>query len=123
MAKRVAKDKSGANHPFIPELKEQLRKGEVDRREFLRTTTLLGLSAAAAYAMAAEVTGQPLVGKAEAQTGKGGTFKYAMQVQAMTAGPHREPSAGPSPARSAVRFAPPGSDGHESPRYAPLPGP
>ena len=84
MAKRVAKDKSGANHPFIPELKEQLRKGEVDRREFLRTTTLLGLSAAAAYAMAAEVTGQPLVGKAEAQTGKGGTFKYAMQVQAMT---------------------------------------
>ncbi len=37
------KRKSGANHPYIPELKEQLRKGDVDRREFLRTITLLGV--------------------------------------------------------------------------------
>ena len=42
-------------HPYIPELKEQLRKGEIDRREFLRTATLLGVSAASEYAMAGAV--------------------------------------------------------------------
>ena len=33
-------------HEYIPELKESLRKGEVTRREFVRTATLLGMSAA-----------------------------------------------------------------------------
>ena len=53
------KDEFGKRvHSYIPELCEQLRKGDVDRREFLRTATLLGVSAGAAYAMAGKITGQ-----------------------------------------------------------------
>lgn len=78
------KSKSGANHPYIPELKEQLRRGEVDRREFLRTITLLGVSAGAAYAMAGQILGQGLAAPARAQGKAGGTFKFAMKVQEMT---------------------------------------
>ena len=37
-------------HPYIPELKELYNQGRITRREFLRNSTLLGLSAAAAYA-------------------------------------------------------------------------
>lgn len=40
-------------HPYIPELVEKLRKGEVSRREFLRLTTLTGLSYGAAQFLAA----------------------------------------------------------------------
>ena len=47
-------------HPYIPELIEELRRNRVSRREFLRTSTLLGLSATAAYAIAGRITGQPL---------------------------------------------------------------
>ncbi|GHD51596.1 diguanylate cyclase [Thalassobaculum fulvum] len=78
------KRKSGANHPYIPELREQLRRGEVDRREFLRTITLLGVSAGSAYAMAGEILGQGLTAPARAQGKAGGTFKFAMKVQEMT---------------------------------------
>jgi len=39
-------------HPAIPQLVEDLRKEKMDRREFVRTTTLLGLSASMAYAVA-----------------------------------------------------------------------
>lgn len=39
-------------HPYLPTLVNQLRAGKVDRREFLRTSTLLGLSATAAYTLA-----------------------------------------------------------------------
>jgi len=78
------KRKSGANHPYIPELKEQLRQGRVDRREFLRTITLLGVSAGAAYAMAGQILGQGLTAPARAQGKPGGTFRYAMKVQEMT---------------------------------------
>ena len=31
-------------HPAVPELQEQLRTGDIDRREFLRTVTLLGVT-------------------------------------------------------------------------------
>lgn len=40
-------------HPAVPELQKQLRQGRVSRREFLRTVTLLGVSASTAYTMAA----------------------------------------------------------------------
>ena len=46
-------------HPYIPELVENLRQKKVDRREFLRTSTLLGLSATAAYGIAGQITGHP----------------------------------------------------------------
>jgi len=57
--KTELKDETGKRvHPYVPELCEQLRKGEVDRRDFLRTATLLGVSAGAAYAMAGNILGQ-----------------------------------------------------------------
>jgi peptide/nickel transport system substrate-binding protein len=69
-------------HPHIPELCEQLRKGEIPRREFLRTACLLGLSAGAAYAVAGRVTGRAVVPQARAETPKrGGTLKVAMAVR------------------------------------------
>jgi peptide/nickel transport system substrate-binding protein len=68
----------------MPELREQLGTGKVDRREFLRTATLLGVAAPAAYAMASKITGQPLVKKAKAQGKKGGTIRFAMRVQEMS---------------------------------------
>ena len=44
--KKELKDANGKRiHPYIPELCEQLRAGKLDRREFLRTATLLGVSA------------------------------------------------------------------------------
>ncbi len=40
-------------HPLIPEAQEQLRKGKISRRDFLRFSTLLGLSLASAEVLAA----------------------------------------------------------------------
>jgi peptide/nickel transport system substrate-binding protein len=70
-------------HPLLPTLKGQLAAREIDRREFLRYATLLGMAAPAAYAFAAKVTGQPLVAQAEAQGAlpKGGTLRLAMRCQ------------------------------------------
>ena len=48
----MARDRNRGVHPRVPELQRQLADGHIDRRSFLRTTTLLGVSAAAAYAMA-----------------------------------------------------------------------
>ncbi|MEX1109298.1 MAG: ABC transporter substrate-binding protein [Dongiaceae bacterium] len=39
-------------HPYLPKLLEQFRDGKVDRREFLRTSTLLGVSAGTAFTLA-----------------------------------------------------------------------
>jgi len=86
--KKVLKDANGKRiHPYVPELCEQLREGKVDRREFLRTATLLGVSAGAAYGMAGKILGTEMVSQpAEAAETpkKGGTFKVSMQVQEMT---------------------------------------
>ncbi len=73
-------------HPYIPELAEQLRKEEIGRRDFLRTATLLGVSATAAYAMADRITGQSasMTRPARAETPKkGGRLRSAMRVQRM----------------------------------------
>jgi len=73
-------------HPYVPELCEQLRTGKVDRREFLRTATLLGVSAGAAYGMAGKILGEEITPKAMAAETpkKGGTFKVSMRIQEMT---------------------------------------
>ena len=69
-------------HPYIPTLKRQLTERTLDRREFLRTATLLGMSAGAAYAFAGKVTGERLLPAAEAQTlPKGGTLRLGMRCQ------------------------------------------
>jgi len=81
----MSRERENKVHPYVPEAAEQLRRGEIDRREFLRTVTLLGVSATAAYAFAGRVTGEGLVSRAFAQTPKrGGTLRMAMQVQEMS---------------------------------------
>jgi peptide/nickel transport system substrate-binding protein len=69
-------------HVAMPQLVDDLKSGKLDRREFLRTTTLLGLSAGAAYAVAGRVTGETLVQPAiAAEAGKkGGTLRCSMNV-------------------------------------------
>jgi peptide/nickel transport system substrate-binding protein len=72
-------------HPYIPKLVEQLEARRVDRREFLRTATLLGLSATAAYGIVGRVFGESAVPRARAQgtPKQGGIFRVAMEVQKM----------------------------------------
>jgi peptide/nickel transport system substrate-binding protein len=67
-------------HSYIPTLKEQFAEGKIDRREFLRTSTLLGLSAGAAYAFVGKVTGESFVKPAKAAMPTGGTIKLSMRV-------------------------------------------
>ncbi len=67
-------------HPGVEQMKKALLDGKCSRREFLRTVTLLGVSATAAYSMA----GLPaFVSPAHAAQKKGGVLKYGMQVQEM----------------------------------------
>ncbi len=71
-------------HPKVREMESQLKEGRCGRRDFLRTTTLLGVSSAAAYAMAGRITGESLIEKAKAQSPKsGGILRVGMQVQKM----------------------------------------
>ena len=75
------KDKGKELHPRMPELVEQLEKGTMTRREFLRYATLLGVSAVAASTM----VGIPMAGKARAAgVRRGGTMKIASSVQKVT---------------------------------------
>jgi peptide/nickel transport system substrate-binding protein len=81
MSKKSRPD--GREHPYIPKLKEDLAAGRITRREFLRYSTLLGLSAGAAYGAAGAITGQgwmPAARAAEAMP-RGGTVRIAMRVQ------------------------------------------
>src|SRR3546814_8418066 len=73
-------------HVAIPGLVDDLERGRVGRRDFLRTTTLLGLSAAAAYAIAGKVTGGALVrpALAQAEPKKGGVLRIGMRDLAIT---------------------------------------
>ena len=64
-------------HPYLPELRRQRECGRIDRREFLRTATLLGVAAATAYAMA----GLPAPAQAQADLPKGGKIRIGMHVQ------------------------------------------
>jgi peptide/nickel transport system substrate-binding protein len=76
----------GRTHAYIPELAEKLRTEQIDRREFLRTSTLLGLSAATAYAMSSSLTGQVFAEEAPAPRNGvfGGTLRVAKRVQEIT---------------------------------------
>jgi peptide/nickel transport system substrate-binding protein len=70
-------------HPLVPTLKRQLVERQIERREFLRYATLLGMVAPTAYAFVAKVTGEKLIAPAEAQGAlpKGGTLRLAMRCQ------------------------------------------
>jgi peptide/nickel transport system substrate-binding protein len=67
-------------HYYIKTLKELFAEGKVGRREFLRTSTLLGLSATAAYAFVGKVTGESFVRPARADMPMGGTLRVAMRT-------------------------------------------
>jgi peptide/nickel transport system substrate-binding protein len=69
-------------HVLIPTLKRQLVDRQIDRREFFRYATLLGLAAPAADAFVRKVTGQSLVASAAAQTlPRGGVLRLGMRCQ------------------------------------------
>ena len=69
-------------HWYIPKLVEKLEARRIDRREFLRTSTLLGLSAATAYGIVGKVFGESAIPAARAQgtPKKGGVLKISMRV-------------------------------------------
>lgn len=80
--------KGDGYHPEIPRLVEALEKRHIGRRDFLRTATLLGMSAGAAYAIAGKVIGGDMIGAAKAQTPKkGGVLRIGARVPA-TDTPH-----------------------------------
>jgi peptide/nickel transport system substrate-binding protein len=71
------KDRKDA-HPYIPELKELYQNRRITRREFLRNATLLGMSAAAAYAFVSPFSPQRAMA---AIPKRGGTWKCGMALQ------------------------------------------
>jgi peptide/nickel transport system substrate-binding protein len=75
--------RSTDEHALVPTLKRQLAERQIDRREFVRYATLLGMAAPAAYAFASRITGGPMVRPAAAQGSlpKGGTLRLAMRCQ------------------------------------------
>ncbi len=68
-------------HPAIPDLKVDLDKGKLTRRDFLRYATLLGMSAAAASQMAGLTWPQKAFA---AKPVRGGVLKIAGQVHKIT---------------------------------------
>jgi peptide/nickel transport system substrate-binding protein len=81
----MAKSDERRVHPYIPELVRQLEARRVDRREFLRTATLLGMSAPVAYGIVGRVLGEGAIPRARAQgtPKQGGILRVGMQVQKM----------------------------------------
>src|SRR5690606_32924610 len=72
-------------HPYIPKLADQLGKGRIGRRDFLRTATLLGVSAATAYTTSDKLTGTTSTAMAQsAQPKKSGTLRVSMNVKEIT---------------------------------------
>jgi peptide/nickel transport system substrate-binding protein len=65
-------------HSYITTLKRRLGAGAISRREFLRTATLLGLSAGAAYGVLGAVRSG---GRARATMPRGGTLSLGMRVK------------------------------------------
>jgi len=75
----------GRVHPLVHDLVSDLEKKRIGRRHFLRTTTLLGLSATSAYSLLSHITGEHVFPSAHAAEGKmGGTLRVSMSVQEMT---------------------------------------
>jgi len=71
-------------HSYLPKLAQQFKDGKVSRREFLRTSTLLGLSSAVAYS----IVGLPETGSVTKSAGAaGGTVRLSLRVQPI-ASPH-----------------------------------
>ena len=76
----MAEDKGKRVHPLVPELLNQVKKGEMTRREFVRAAALLGVSATAAYGM---VGMRPRQAAAQAKK-MGGHLRVGMNVMEIT---------------------------------------
>ena len=63
-------------HPHIPEIVNYFDKGEISRREFLKSASALGMSAGLVYAIGGMTTAAP----ARAAT-RGGTMRFGMKLQ------------------------------------------
>ncbi|MEQ8664514.1 MAG: ABC transporter substrate-binding protein [Rhodospirillales bacterium] len=74
---------SERENPNIKLVQQQFADGKIDRREFLRYSTLLGMSAAAAYAFVGKITGESFVAPAKAAKPMGGTVRIGMRVVAI----------------------------------------
>ncbi|MEE8381703.1 MAG: ABC transporter substrate-binding protein [Thermodesulfobacteriota bacterium] len=70
--------KKTKNHPYIPELRDLLEKGQVTRREFMRYATLLGMSAGVASLTAGLYQPKRAIASS---INRGGTIKVASAVQ------------------------------------------
>jgi peptide/nickel transport system substrate-binding protein len=71
-------------HPAIPRLVDALEQRRLDRREFLRTVTLLGMAAPVAYGVAGKILGEPAIRSARAATPtKGGILRVGMRIPAL----------------------------------------
>jgi peptide/nickel transport system substrate-binding protein len=68
-------------HPLVPELVSQMAQGKLNRRDFLRYATLLGVSAAAASSMAGIFRPRKALA---ANIQRGGTIKVATGIQKVT---------------------------------------
>lgn len=72
---------SDKEHIWIPKLKQQLADKKIDRREFVRYASLLGMSSGVAYMWAGKITGEPLAPPAMAQDlPKGGILRIAQRI-------------------------------------------
>jgi peptide/nickel transport system substrate-binding protein len=81
--------REGKEHPLINRVKEQFAEGLMDRREFLRYSTLLGLSVATAYAFVGKVIGVDYVPQARAASmKKGGILRIGHLTHAAMRQPH-----------------------------------
>ncbi len=82
---KVTKEMMEKVHPYIPEMYQKFVDGKVSRREFLRFSTLLGLSAtlAACAAPGTEPEATAVTMAEEAMSGiqRGGTLTSAMELQ------------------------------------------
>jgi peptide/nickel transport system substrate-binding protein len=70
-------------HPLVTAAGREMADGKLDRREFLRVATLLGVGAGAAYSMAG--LSEPAM--AQGAPRKGGTLRLGMRVQDLSS-PH-----------------------------------
>ena len=72
---------SDTEHRLIRSLKQQLSDKVMDRRDFVRYATLLGMAAPAAYVWAGKITGEEFIPVAKAQDmPKGGIVRIAMRI-------------------------------------------
>jgi peptide/nickel transport system substrate-binding protein len=83
----IRKKPANGLHPYIPELQDALRKGQISRREFLRFATLLGVSVGGATVLAA--CGQPTPAPAAAAPTSAPAATAVPQPTAAPAGPKR----------------------------------